>query len=250
MAALIFNGKIHQKRPMHRTLVLRKWPDVIPLQDRATWQGVLQLFSFFGQLIGGALGGLLVDRIGWRWYVRPLHILRNQCQKIDDSALRAFTLELPVAIAGAIAVTLTVRLPPLPTQTIEVDPAKLERLRPSRKARLHVPGTIALSASVAMMVIALSIGGNDVPWSHPVIPILISLSLILLVGFAYVEIRVASTPLLPVQLLNWSTIWPVFAVVIFKDMAGIPVSIGTKSLSLESSLSNLRKATVSVFTLQ
>lgn len=175
--------------------------DIIPLQDRATWQGILQIFSFLGQLIGGMLGGLLVDRVGWRW---------------------TFTLELPVAVAGAIAVMMTVRLPPLPTQKIKLDPAGKEVLRPAQKASFDVLGAAVLSSFIATLVFALSMGGNDVPWNHPVIPALLSFSLVFFASFVFVEMRSSSTPLIPLRLMIRKSTWPIFAVTFFKDMAGIP----------------------------
>ena len=43
--------------------------DVIHLKDRATWQSGLQFVALIGDLVGGPMGGILVDRLGWRWYV-------------------------------------------------------------------------------------------------------------------------------------------------------------------------------------
>jgi len=40
--------------------------DIIILRERAIWQGGLQVVMLCGQLIGGPLGGEVVDKLGWR----------------------------------------------------------------------------------------------------------------------------------------------------------------------------------------
>lgn len=41
--------------------------DIIPLRERGTWQGYLNLIFAVGASAGAPLGGLLADSIGWRW---------------------------------------------------------------------------------------------------------------------------------------------------------------------------------------
>lgn len=43
--------------------------DLVPLRDRGIWQGYLNVIFAAGSSTGGALGGLLAESIGWRWYV-------------------------------------------------------------------------------------------------------------------------------------------------------------------------------------
>ena len=50
--------------------------DVIPLRERGTWQGYLNIVYATGASAGAPLGGILADSIGWRWYV-PLGRLRD-----------------------------------------------------------------------------------------------------------------------------------------------------------------------------
>jgi MFS family permease len=42
--------------------------DVIPLRNRGTWQGYVNLIYAAGASAGAPLGGVLADSIGWRWY--------------------------------------------------------------------------------------------------------------------------------------------------------------------------------------
>lgn len=42
--------------------------DIIPLRERGTWQGYMNIVFATGFALGGPLGGLMADSIGWRWY--------------------------------------------------------------------------------------------------------------------------------------------------------------------------------------
>jgi MFS family permease len=46
--------------------------DVIPLRNRGTWQGYVNLIYAAGASAGAPLGGVLADSIGWRWYAHAL----------------------------------------------------------------------------------------------------------------------------------------------------------------------------------
>lgn len=41
--------------------------DAIPLKDRGTWQGYINIVYAAGAGIGAPMGGFLADGIGWRW---------------------------------------------------------------------------------------------------------------------------------------------------------------------------------------
>jgi MFS family permease len=49
------------------TVVSILMSDVIPLRQRGTWQGYLNIVFATGASAGAPLGGILADSIGWRW---------------------------------------------------------------------------------------------------------------------------------------------------------------------------------------
>lgn len=49
------------------TVVSILFSDIIPLRERGTWQGYINIVFATGLAFGGPIGGLLSDTIGWRW---------------------------------------------------------------------------------------------------------------------------------------------------------------------------------------
>lgn len=50
------------------TVVSILFSDIVPLRERGTWQGYMNIVYSAGASMGAPLGGLLSDSIGWRWY--------------------------------------------------------------------------------------------------------------------------------------------------------------------------------------
>lgn len=51
------------------TVVSIMMSDIVPLRERGTWQGLINIIYSLGAGCGAPLGGLLADRISWRWYL-------------------------------------------------------------------------------------------------------------------------------------------------------------------------------------
>ena len=49
------------------TVVSILMSDIIPLQDRGVWQGLINIIYAGGASAGAPLGGILADLVGWRW---------------------------------------------------------------------------------------------------------------------------------------------------------------------------------------
>jgi hypothetical protein len=61
------------------------------------------------------------------------------------------------------------------------------------------------STSISCFLLGMNTGGNEVPWSHPLILTIIPLSLVFAIIFLVVEGRYATEPILPLKLLTHRT---------------------------------------------
>ncbi|KAM3067327.1 hypothetical protein ACMFMG_005314 [Clarireedia jacksonii] len=146
--------------------------DLVPLRKRGLIQGIGNVCYGLGAGLGGIFGGWINDTWGWRW---------------------AFLVQVPFIIASGILVALLVDLPP----------KKSER---SRLSRVDFLGSATLSTTLVLLLLGLNSGGNIVPWTHPLVLISLSLSLVSLLAFIYVELYYASDPVIPVRLLTDRTV--------------------------------------------
>ncbi|KAI1611446.1 major facilitator superfamily domain-containing protein [Exophiala viscosa] len=143
--------------------------DLIPLRRRGLWQGYGNLVFGLGMGSGGVFGGLLADRLSWRW---------------------AFLLQVPFIVVSAVLVWFLVDIP--------VNPSTKPALR-----RIDFLGSSLLVASLVLFLLGLNTGGNQLPWSHPLIITPLVLSLVILAVFMYLESheRWIPEPVLPVALI-------------------------------------------------
>ena len=143
--------------------------DLVSLKARGTWQGLGNLVYAAGASGGAPLAGLLVDSgIGWRW---------------------AFLIQVPLCMIHFAVVSWKVNIPGGPGSMVE----KLKRI--------DVFGALTLVGSVTLIIVALSLGGNEREWSDPVVLGSLSGGLAILVLFVLVEKYVAREPLMPMQVL-------------------------------------------------
>lgn len=143
--------------------------DLVSLKARGTWQGLGNLVFATGAAIGGPLGGALADGgIGWRW---------------------AFLVQVPLCVVHFAVVSWKINIPAGPGSV-------QEKLR-----RVDVWGALSLVSAVASVLVGLNLGGNELPWGHPLVLSTLIGGLILAVVFVYVERNVAREPLMPMSVL-------------------------------------------------
>ncbi|KAI9370050.1 major facilitator superfamily domain-containing protein [Aspergillus egyptiacus] len=199
--------------------------DLIPLRRRGVWQGIGNICFGVGSGLGGVFGGWINDTLGWRW---------------------AFLIQIPFIVVSTILVALTVKIP-----AKEADKGKLRRI--------DFLGAITLIIALVLLLLGLNTGGNQLPWTHPLVLTTLPLSLVALGAFVYIEANYTSEPVIPVRLLlnrtvltacltNWFSTMNVygllFYVPIFFQVQGmsatsagmrlIPQAIGTSIGSLGS----------------
>lgn len=92
----------------------------------------------------------------------------------------------------------------------------------SKLSRVDFLGAFTLLITLVLLLLGLNSGGNIVPWTHPLVLVSLPLSIVSLLGFIYIEARIASEPVIPVKLLlnrtvaaacltNWFNTMVVFA---------------------------------------
>jgi MFS family permease len=147
--------------------------DLIPLRKRGVVGGIANIWYGCGTMVGAVLGGYLSDHssIGWRL---------------------AFLIQVPPSLISAIIVYFLVKVPPK-----QSDKSYLKRI--------DFGGVFLISLFLALLVLGLSFGGNIVPWTHPLPPVAILLSVGVFIALLRWE-RTAAQPIIPVQLLYNRTV--------------------------------------------
>ncbi|KAI0867139.1 major facilitator superfamily domain-containing protein [Xylaria cubensis] len=147
--------------------------DLIPLRKRGVVGGIANIWYGCGTMVGAVFGGYLNDHssMGWRL---------------------AFLIQVPPSVISAIIVYFMVRVPPK-----QSDKSYLKRI--------DFGGVFLTSSFLALLVLGLSFGGNIVPWTHPLPPTAILLSIGVFIALFHWE-RTAAQPIIPVKLLYNRTV--------------------------------------------
>ncbi|CAL8576538.1 hypothetical protein XPA_002414 [Xanthoria parietina] len=139
--------------------------DLIPLRDRGTYQGYLNLIGAIGSTSGGPIGGLFVQTIGWRW---------------------AFLIQVLLCLIAILAVSFFLHPPSRKT-----DISWREQLK-----RIDFLGALLLILTVFAILFGLDRGSN-VSWRSPVTIISLCATVPFILSFLWVETRFASEPFTP-----------------------------------------------------
>ncbi|KAF7289718.1 MFS general substrate transporter [Mycena indigotica] len=146
--------------------------DLVSLKDRGLFSGLLGLAWAIASFIGPVIGGVLADHGAWRWL---------------------FYLNIFTSVFAAVLVFLFLRLR-TPTGTVK---EKLMRID-------WIGNLLVISASSAV-IIALTWGGIQYPWSSPRVLTPLILGTIGLIGFFVYEANVAVNPIVPFSLMSTLT---------------------------------------------
>ena len=147
--------------------------DLIPFRKRGIYQAVQNVLFGFGSICGASLGGVIADTIGWRW---------------------CFILQVPISLLALGVGYFAIKNP----EKFGHDALDAEDQR-SVWRKVDIAGSALLILSLSAQLVALSLGGNELPWSNVwVITALIG-CVVLLGLFVLVE---AKTKALPITLLR------------------------------------------------
>ena len=157
----------------------------------------MNVISTLGRSIGGPLGGLLADTVGWRW---------------------SFIGQGPLILLAIILVALK-----LPSSTGVSQALESTKGGPSKIRRVDFIGATLLATTIVGLLGVLSLGGQTIPWSHPLV---VSLALgSLLVGSIFVcyEIKVAVEPVFPPKLVIRRDVATPYAIIMLMSAAQLAV---------------------------
>ncbi|KAJ3500673.1 hypothetical protein NLJ89_g9689 [Agrocybe chaxingu] len=151
-----------------QTVVSIIMSDVVPLRERGTWQGVLNIVFATGNSVGASLGGYLADTIGWRW---------------------AFFIQVPITVVAILAVSLALQLPKKETGDF------MTNLK-----RVDFGGAISLVIAVFCLLFGLDRGG-DVGWDDRLTIASLSAFAVSFTVFVFIEMELATEPFAPKRII-------------------------------------------------
>ncbi|KAJ2715503.1 hypothetical protein H4R19_001172 [Coemansia spiralis] len=161
--------------------------DIVPIEQRGAYLGILQICFGISNAAGPLLGGVFADRINWR---------------------AAFVADMVMGLVTVVYLALVLRLPRVATaQTWSEGLRSLDYL-----------GIFLFVGSITLAIVGLNIGGTILLWSSPVTIGCLAAGCVLLGAFVAVELRLATVPLVPMWLFTVRNLVIAFLVTFFCGM--------------------------------
>ncbi|UQD52028.1 MFS transporter [Bacillus methanolicus] len=137
--------------------------DIFTGAQRAKWQGVFGAVFGLSSILGPQIGGWIVDAANWRW---------------------VFYINMPVGILSVILISMGLKN------------KKLEG-----PVKFDLAGMFTMIVGVVSLLLALTFGGKDYPWTSWQIISLFTLSAVFLISFIIIESK-TKEPILPMHLFK------------------------------------------------
>ena len=151
--------------------------DIFTQETRTKVQGLFFSVAGLSMVIGPPVGGAITDNWSWRW---------------------VFFISVPIGLLSLVAVLTAVP-------------------RVASKGSVHdidFAGAAALVCGLAPILIALTLVGDNHPWSSPAVLVTLIVGVLMLVVFYLVETRYAKNPIVPFRLFKANQ-FSIMAVVAF-----------------------------------
>ncbi|MFD8192226.1 MDR family MFS transporter [Streptomyces wuyuanensis] len=139
--------------------------DLIPPRERGRYQGMMAGVMALAMIGGPLVGGTITDHWGWRW---------------------SFYINLPLGAVALAMLGVVLHLP------------KRDR---TARVRVDYLGAALLTVGITAIVLVTTWGGTEYAWDSAVIMELIAIGVAALVGFLFVETRVAE-PIMPLHIFR------------------------------------------------
>ncbi|KIW63362.1 hypothetical protein PV04_10212 [Phialophora macrospora] len=148
--------------------------DVVPVREVASWRSYVNVAATTGRALGGPLGGVLCDTIGWRW---------------------CFYGQVPPTIVGLVLI-----LWKLPNRTVKTSKPDDDVPFRQKLVRVDMPGALVLMVAIVSFLLALEFVNEDVPLAYCILAGVVSLLCLTL--FYFIERQWANEPILPIELFT------------------------------------------------
>lgn len=137
--------------------------EIISPRERGKYMGILGAIMAVSTVGGPLLGGLITDSIGWRWN---------------------FYVAVPIAVVAILFLQFTLHL--------HTD---------KRRVKIDYAGIVFISSGFSLLLIWVTLGGNQFDWWSMQTLLMVGGGLILLIAAIFIEFR-ASDPLIPMSLFK------------------------------------------------
>ncbi|KAJ3995954.1 MFS general substrate transporter [Lentinula boryana] len=151
--------------------------DIITLRERGKYHGMIGAVVALGYTIGPIIGGLLAQRVSWRW---------------------CFWVTLPLSLVSSAVVVLVLPVKPIAGNI--------------RKKLLMIDyvGSLLTLIGCALIMLPLIWGGVTFPWTHPVTLSLLCSGALVVLLFCLYEWKCAKLPIVPMYIFKHSTVSGVY----------------------------------------
>ncbi|KAK9899515.1 MFS general substrate transporter [Cystobasidium minutum MCA 4210] len=146
--------------------------DVVSLEERGKWQGILSAGAAAGSAAGPFIGAALSEQVSWRW---------------------TFWIMCPCGVVCAAVIFFCLPLTP-------VTGSARQKLK-----KLDYYGAILSLAANVFILIPISSGGTTFAWSSPTVIVLLIIGVFTAAAFIIVEWKVAPLPVMPLRLWTYRT---------------------------------------------
>ncbi|CAH2354626.1 vacuolar basic amino acid transporter 2 [[Candida] railenensis] len=146
--------------------------DIVPIRKRGLFQAFQNLCMGLGSISGASFGGIISDKIGWRW---------------------CFILQIPPCLVSFIVAYFFIQNQPgYKYHDPEIEGGSILE-------KIDVSGSLVLVTALTIQVFVLTLGGNEIPWSDYKLILLGLIGLGLIIYFVYIELNTRSVPIIPIK---------------------------------------------------
>ncbi|KAI9292810.1 MFS general substrate transporter [Neoconidiobolus thromboides FSU 785] len=186
--------------------------DVVPLKSRSLYLSMTGIFFIIAVVSGPVIGGLISDNLSWRYN---------------------FYLNVPISLITLVITAIFLNFKQ------EMQPLRLQL------KRIDFLGSISIIVSTVFLLLGLNWGGNEYPWLSWEVLVPLGISVVSLLLFIFVELRVAKEPILPSSIFTRNVI----SANITNLLNGFPFYVSVNYIPIYHQIVNNKSATMSAFEL-